>query len=468
MTGNLLLNTDSYKASHWLQYPPSTEYVSSYIESRGGAHDQMVFFGLQAFIEKQLLQPITHADIDEAEALLHAHGLPFHRQGWQHIVDTHQGRLPIQIEAVPEGTCLPTQHVVCQVVNTDPACYWLTSYLETALLRAIWYPSTVATRALHIRQTLQHFMDETAGHRDGVPFQLHDFGARGVSSEETASLGGMAHLLVFQGTDNLSGLMAARRFYRAEMPGFSIPAAEHATITSWGKDREVDAYRNMLQQFSGPNKMVAVVSDSYDLWHALDQIWGQDLHQAVVSQGGTVVIRPDSGQPIEVVPRVIESLMAKFGATTNRKGYRVLPSCLRVIQGDGVSPEVIGQVLQAMKDQGLSAENIAFGMGAELLQKVNRDTLKFAMKASAVCIDGQWQGIFKAPQTDLAKQSKPGRLALVFDQGQYQTIAKNALGSRANQLRVVFSEGVQTIQEDFATIQGRLDGHEKPSHQFAE
>ncbi len=455
MSLNVLLNTDSYKASHYLQYPPHTEYVSSYIESRGGAHDTMVFFGLQAFIKAHLQRPITMADIDEAEAVLQAHGLPFHRAGWTHIVKAHDGHLPIDIEAVPEGTCLPTQHVLCQVVNTDPQCYWLTSYLETALLRAIWYPCTVATRAMHIKHTLKHHMQHTAGHLEGLDFQLHDFGARGVSSEESASLGGMAHLLWFQGTDNLSGLMAARRFYGATMPGYSIPAAEHATMTAWGHAHEADAYQNMLQQFAQPNRMVAVVSDSYDLWHAIDHIWGKTLHDQVMSQGGTVVIRPDSGDPVAVVPRVIEALMQKFGATTNAVGYRVLPDCVRVIQGDGVSPEVIGQVLHAMQNQKLSAENIAFGMGAELLQKVHRDTLKFAMKASAVCVRGQWRPIFKAPQTDLAKQSKPGRLALIHAHDRHQTIPLAELSGRDNCLRKVFSNGQLLLEEDFATIRQR-------------
>ena len=132
---NILLNADSYKASHFLQYPAGTSVVSSYIESRGGQYDATLFFGLQAFIKQTLLQPFTQADIDEAEELLAAHGVPFNRAGWQYILDTYNGFLPIEIQAVPEGSVVATHNVLVQVQNTDANCAWLTSYIETALLQ---------------------------------------------------------------------------------------------------------------------------------------------------------------------------------------------------------------------------------------------------------------------------------------------------------------------------------------------
>ena len=146
MNTNFILNVDSYKTSHYLQYPPGATTVSSYVESRGGAFDYTVFFGLQMFIKAYLQRPITRENLEEAAALLPAHGVPFNREGWQHILDVHGGYLPLEIEAVPEGTVLPVSNVLVQVRNTDPKCYWLTSYAETSLLRAVWYPTTVATR----------------------------------------------------------------------------------------------------------------------------------------------------------------------------------------------------------------------------------------------------------------------------------------------------------------------------------
>jgi len=245
--------------------------------------------------------------------------VPFNRDGWQHILERHDGYLPIEIQAVPEGTVLPVRNVLVQVMNTDPAVPWLTSYVETALLRAVWYPTTVATVSWQAKQIIKGYLEATANTLAGLPFKLHDFGARGASSEETAAIGGAAHLVNFMGSDTLSGVLAARRYYAEPMGAFSIPAAEHSTITAWGPEREREAYANMLEQFAGPDKPVAVVSDSYDLWHAIDNLWGRELRDAVIKSGGTLVVRPDSGNPVEVVTGVIERLMMWFGFETNRR-----------------------------------------------------------------------------------------------------------------------------------------------------
>ena len=212
----------------------------------------------------------------------------------------------------------------------------------------------------------------------------------------------------------------------------------------------------MLQQFAGEGKIVAVVSDSYNLWEAIANIWGEQLKEQVINNGGTVVIRPDSGEPVEVVCRTIEMLMAKFGYTTNSKGYRLLPSYIRVIQGDGVSLASIRLILEAMTAKGLSADNIAFGMGAELLQKVNRDTLRFAMKASAIEIEGTWQDVFKDPITDPGKTSKKGRLALIKNQQDgYETVRLQDIGSQTNHLRPVFANGKLLVEDAFKSIRER-------------
>jgi len=452
---NLILNTDSYKMSHFAQYPQGAEYVSSYIESRGGVYPETVFFGLQAFVKEYLTRPISQADIDEADAVCTVHGVPFNREGWEYILNEYQGYLPLEIEAAPEGAVIPTGNVMVQVTNTDPKCAWLTSYIETALLRAVWYPTTVATVSRACRNIITRYMEETAESLDGLPFKLHDFGARGASSEEAAALGGAAHLVNFMGTDTLSGIMAARRYYNADMAGFSIPAAEHSTITSWGRDGETAAYANMIQQFGGEGRLVAVVSDSYDFWNAIDNIWGDELKEQVQQFGGTLVVRPDSGEPVEVVQEAIERLMAKFGYETNSKGYRVLPACVRLIQGDGICARSIDAILAAMKARGLSADNVAFGMGGELLQKINRDTQKFAMKASAICIKGEWRDVYKDPITDPGKRSKRGRLALINDEQGYRTVREDALEDQRNALEKVFRNGDVLVDWTFDEVRER-------------
>ena len=453
MNNNIILNADSYKASHYLQYPQGTTQVSSYIEARGGKFKEAVFFGLQMFIKEYLTKPITQEYVDEAKIIMEAHGVPFNEDGWNYIVEKYDGYLPIEIQAIPEGTVIPVQNAMVQVINTDPKCAWLTSYVETALLRAVWYPTTVATVSYNCRKAIMQYLEETADNTDGIGFKLHDFGARGATSEEAAALGGAANLVNFMGTDTISGILAARRYYNADMPGFSIPAAEHSTITSWGRDNEAQAYANMLEQFAGPDKLVAVVSDSYDLWNAIDNIWGDELKEKVEATGGTLVVRPDSGDPVEIVTETIERLMKKFGYEVNDKGYRVLPACIRVIQGDGVEEDSIRAILEEMKARKQSADNIAFGMGGALLQKVDRDTMKFAMKASAAKVNGLWRDVYKDPITDQGKRSKKGRLAVIKDeQGVYQTVRQQDLGQRVNVLETVFKNGEVVKEYNFDEV----------------
>jgi nicotinamide phosphoribosyltransferase len=447
---NIILNTDSYKSSHYLQYPPKSEFVSSYIEARGGEYDKTLFFGLQAFIKEYLLTPVTQENIDEAKAIITAHGLPFNQEGWQYILDKYNGFLPIEISAVKEGTLIPLKCPLVQVINTDPKVPWLTSYIETALLRAIWYPTTVATLSYSIKRIIKTYLEETSNNIEAeLPFKLHDFGARGVSSNESAMLGGMAHLLNFKGTDTLSAIIGAKKYYHADMAGFSIPASEHSTMTSWQREGEADAYSNMIKQFASVGKIFAVVSDSYDIYNAVKNIWGEKLKEQVKSSGSTVVIRPDSGEPIKIVLDIIKILHSKFGATINSKGYFVLDNSVRIIQGDGVDIKVIRDILEILKENGYSADNIAFGMGGGLLQVVGRDDFRFAMKASAIRVDGAWRDVYKDPITDSGKRSKRGQLALSED---FEVFRLEEFGDRENLLKPVFRDGVLLRDYSFDEI----------------
>lgn len=448
---NLLLNTDSYKASHWLQYPPGTDATFFYVESRGGTHDRTVFFGLQAILKEYLAKPITHADVDEARDVFAAHGEPFNEAGWRYIVDYHGGLLPIRIRAVPEGTVVPTHNALMTIESTDPKAFWAPSYLETMLLR-IWYPVTVATISWHAKQTIRQFLERTSDDPEGqLPFKLHDFGSRGVSSVESAALGGAAHLVNFMGTDTVSGLLLAKVHYHEPMAGFSIPAAEHSTITSWGRGNEAEAYRNMLRQFAKPGAIVAVVSDSYDIFHAIREHWGKTLRQEVIDSGATVVIRPDSGDPVAVVHQCMELLDEAFGHTVNGKGYKVLEH-VRVIQGDGINPTSIRAILERITSAGYATDNIAFGMGGALLQQLNRDTQKFALKCSAARINGHWIDVYKDPVTDKGKQSKRGRMTLLKhrEYGSYRTepVPPEAVSLADIHKPMGYEDAMVTIWED--------------------
>ena len=459
---SMVTRTDSYKFSQFLQYPKGTTHVSSYIESRGG-EDESVFFGLQAFIKEYLMTPVTMNDVKRAEKIVAAHGLPFNRKGWEIIVKEYGGRLPLEIQAVPEGTVMETHNVQVQVVNTDPRLAWLTSYIETALLRAIWYPSTVATKSRKMKVVIAKALQETSDVpvMDQLMFKLHDFGARGASSAETAVLGGIGHLINFMGTDTFEALEGVMRFYNTdEVVGFSIPASEHSTITSWGRENEVKAYENMIDRFAGEGKIYACVSDSFDIYTATRDLWGDALKEKILASGGTLVIRPDSGDPETVPVEIVEILAEKFGFTVNSKGYKVLPPSVRVIQGDGINEHSLPKIIENLKAAGFSVDNIAFGMGGGLLQAWNRDTLKYAMKASALRIDnGPWIGFSKDPITDKGKRSKEGRLGLVLEGGigssGHHTLPEEIANKKDNLLRTVFKNGELLIEDTFEEIRNR-------------
>jgi len=468
---NVLTDTDSYKYSHFLQYPPDTTHISSYIAARRA---ETVFFGLQALLLEHWSRPITHADVDEAMTLV-GHGLPLNEAGFRRIVDEHNGYLPLRVEALPEGTVAPAGTPLVQVVNTDPAMPWVTSFAETALLR-IWYPTSVATRSFRARQIIHQAFEMTSDAPISEELlKLHDFGARGASSEESARIGGCAHLTCFRGTDTVPALLHARRYYAERMAGYSIPAAEHSTITSWGREGETEACRNMLLQFGGPGRILAVVSDSYDLFSAVRNIWGGALKAEVQNSGGTVVIRPDSGDPAVVPVETVQLLGEIFGTTINGKGYRVLDPCVRVVQGDGIDVEMIRIILRNLAAHGYSAENIAFGMGGALLQRVDRDTFGFAMKASARRDSkGNWHDVYKDPVTDPGKRSLRGRLAVVEENGQFLTVRQEALFGRRNLLRPVWECGKLLERDSFTGIRQRIDfalagpGRQNPGSQPAE
>jgi nicotinamide phosphoribosyltransferase len=373
------------------------------------------FFGLQAFIKERLLKPITHADIDYARERIRLHGggaIFFAEADFRKIVDVYEGYIPVKIRAVKEGTNTPVGEIQYTIECDDPDLFWMVQFIETELLRAVWYPSTVSTISKACKKIIYKFLLETSDDPDGqINFKLHDFGARGVSSNESAELGGMAHLVNFMGTDTLTALEAAMDYYRIDMAGYSINASEHATITSWKKHREFDAYANMIKQFGKPGSMFACVSDSYDIENAVAEGWGTVLKKAVIDSGSILVVRPDSGDPISTVVKVIMKLDEKYGSVKNKKGYKVL-NHVRVIQGDGVDIGAIESILFALKINGYSADNIAFGMGGALLQKVDRDLFGYAQKVcAAYSVAEGWFDIFKeAP----GKASKRGRVKLVL------------------------------------------------------
>lgn len=495
-----IIDTDSYKVSHWRQYPAGTEYVSSYIEARssryagtlGEDYDFAQFFGLQAFLVEYLSKPVTQEDIDLAELVFEMHGEPFNKEGWQYIVDVHGGKLPIEVRALPEGTVAKTSNAMVEIINTDPKCFWLTSYIEPALLRAVWYPTTVSTKSRVLKEVCRSYLEATADSADGLDFMLHDFGARGVSSMESSVLGGMAHLVNFKGADTVMGMMGALGYYApafdaalaAEggnakkamiavlramkangeaLPAFSVEASEHSTMTIKGRAGEAEQIKALIDR-AKTGRIVSIVSDSYDYFNAVEKLYGERFRDDVLEagrNGGRVVIRPDSGDPVAVVVRTLQILEEKFGASVNTKGYKVLPPCIRVLQGDGIDLASMHAVLGAVKATGYSVENIVCGMGGGLLQKPTRDDLNFAQKASAARINGEWHDVYKDPATATSgfiKRSKRGRLSTVFDGAVFRTVRTADMKAHEKDAMVpVFRNGEVLIRTDLQHVRARAE-----------
>lgn len=501
---NIIVNADSYKVSHWFQYPKGTEYVSSYIEARsskyakalGKDYDFAEFFGLQSFLKEYLTKPVTMTQIKIAEKLYAKHGEPFNKEGWEYIVKEHGGKLPIEIRALPEGTVLKTGNAMVEIVNTDPKCYWLTSYVETALLRAVWYPTTVATKSRAIKEICREFMDRTSDNPAALEFMLHDFGARGVSSNESSTLAGMAHIINFSGTDTVMGIVGCLGYYNKDfeefleqekdpevallltlekmeaegtpLPAYSVIASEHSTMTINGPAGE-KAQIKMLIDEAKKGKIVSIVSDSYDYYNNVENVYGGEFKQDILEAGkagGRVVVRPDSGDPVEVVTKTLEILCEKYRdeCTTiekNGKQFKLLPPCIRVLQGDGIDLDSLHKMLTAIEKAGFSAENMVFGMGGGLEQKVNRDDLNFAQKASAACINGVWHDVHKDPVTadpNFVKKSKKGRLSTIWDGVAFATKrTAELLTGETDRMQVVFRNGEMFNNQYFAEIRERAE-----------
>lgn len=468
----ITLKSDSYKFGHWDQYPVGTETVVAYLESRVGARfDETVFVGLQPLLIKHLVGPVvTRQGIEKAAKLAKAHfgsEKLFNRAGWEHILNEHGGCLPIRIKAVPEGTTVSVSNVLMTVENLDPKCFWLTNYLET-LLSHVWYTSTVATLSRETKKIIKKYLERTADNLGGLNFMLHDFGFRGVSSVESAEMGGMAHLVNFLGTDTVVAIEAIVNFYGkntwkdggfnpnldddpTEYDGiaYSVPATEHSVMTARGPEAEAEVIGDLIKNY--PTGILSVVVDSYDYKNCVGNIIGKQFKDAILARDGTFVVRPDSGNPEEVTLDIMENLGKNFGFTVNGKGYRVLNPKVRVLWGDGIDIRGVDNILGTLLVNGWSAENMVFGMGGGLLQKLNRDTQRFAFKCSAQKRNGVWHDIFKNP-IDKTKASKKGRLALVKTGDKWETKPEADVLPERNALVTVFENGKLVKFYTFAEV----------------
>lgn len=467
MEGALPLKTDTYKNGHWRQYPEGTENVYSYYTSRGGKWPEWVFFGLQYYLKEYLTRRVTAEDLERARRRVdQLHGAQtFNVRGWEKVLDRYGGYMPIRIRAVPEGTLLPSQAAAMTVESvdpTDPDIAWCTNYVET-LLSMIWYPCTVATQSFHMRRDRLYYTHLTGGDPDNINFLLHDFGYRGSTSDESAGLGGAAHLAVgWMGSDNWAAIELCERYYGEDMAAYSIPAYEHSTVTAYGRDGEAEAYRQALLRH--PTGLLAVVSDSYDYYNAVENIWGGELRDLVMARDGKLVIRPDSGDPEVVDPWTLRTLGAIFGEHQNAAGYMALghapgSSKVGMIQGDGIDYDSHLRILAAVAAAGRCTNDLPFGSGGGLLQKgLDRDTLKFAFKAAHVVVNGETRDVSKSPVTDPSKASRAGRMKTVAVIGGLPiTVGEGEDGE--DLMETVYEAGELCVDQTLSEIRARVGGY---------
>ena len=457
---NICLLTDSYKVTHHYFYPKGTEKIYSYLESRIGAEfNKTIFYGLQYVIKKYLEgQIVTQEKIDEADRLIASHigeGI-FNRQGWEYILDNHDGYLPIEIKAVAEGTPVEVGNVLMTVENTDKKSYWLPNYLESLLLQA-WYPSTVATLSAEVRKLSNFYLEVTGSVKDNLDFMLHDFGYRGATSTESSMLSGSAHLLSFSGTDTIPALTIPENYYNdSDLYGFSVQATEHSVMTSLGPEGEISQILNVID--NAKDGVLSMVIDSYNYRNFLTEAGksGSELNEAILkfleTENNKVVFRPDSGEPVSTTIDCLNLLSDGFGSHLNDEGYKVFDANIGLLWGDGLNYQKIRDILFAMKSNGWAAQNIIFGMGGGLHTAVNRDTQRNAFKCSAQLRNGEWHDIFKNP-LDSSKKSKTGRFKLIQEKNSFKTVSIDSDGE--DMLQTVFKDGKLLVDDKFSNIKQR-------------
>ena len=457
---NICLLTDSYKVTHHYFYPKGTEKIYSYLESRVGAEfNKTIFYGLQYILKKYLEgQIVTQEKIDEADNLIANHIGPdiFNRDGWQYILDEHDGHLPIEIKAVAEGTPVDVGNALMTVENTDDKSYWLPNYLEPLLLQ-VWYPSTVATLSAEVRKLCNFYLEVTGSVKDNLDFMLHDFGYRGATSTESSMLSGSAHLLSFSGTDTIAALTIPENYYNdSNLYGFSVQATEHSVMTSLGPEGEISQILNVID--NAKDGVLSLVIDSYNYRNFLEESGksGTELNEAILNfldgEDNKVVFRPDSGEPISTTIDCLNLLSEGFGSHLTDKDYKVFDLNIGLLWGDGLNYQKIRDILFAMKSAGWAAQNIIFGMGGGLHTAVNRDTQRNAFKCSAQLRDGVWHDIFKNP-LDSSKKSKTGRFKLIRENNSFRTVPIDSEGE--DYLQTVFKDGELLIDDTFADIKQR-------------
>lgn len=432
---NFLLYKDFYKVGHYKQYPKDTKAVFSNFTPRKSLLETnyAVFFGLNYFLKHYLDFYITDYDTEQYIKMMRKafQDDSLSEDAFKHIkalqdYTVENDRFPVEIYALPEGTKVPIGVPALVIFNTIPEFYWVPNMLETIMSATLWGPCTSATIASRYRSLLDQYAKDTSDIPEFVDYQAHDFSFRGMYGLEAAALSGAAHLQYFKGTDSIPGICLLKDYYDSNAMGYSVSATEHSVMCAGGKDGEFETFKRLITEIY-PKGIVSIVSDTWDLWNVVDNYLPL-LKETILARDGKVVIRPDSGYPEHIIcgssfngahgkmrsPGLIEKLWDIFGGTINSKGYKQLDPHIGAIYGDGITLERCKNICEGLRKLDFASTNIVFGIGSYTYQYNTRDTLGWAMKATAVKINDEWIPIYKDPKTDDGtKKSHYGILKVV-------------------------------------------------------
>jgi len=470
---------DGYKLDHRRQYPSDTRRVYSNWtprSSRVAGQEEVVFFGLQAFIDKYLVEQMNEQFFGKpVEQICGSYlsrvnsYLGPNEIGSEHIRGLRRlGYLPLEFRALPEGTLCPLRVPMLTVENTNDEFAWLVNYFETLISSVLWMPCTSATTAYRLRKLLNGAATATGGDAGFVTWQGHDFSMRGMAGPEAACLSGAGHLLSFTGTDTIPAIEFVEQHYSGEngLIGASVAATEHSVMSAGGERSERDTFEHILDLY--PSGIVSIVSDTWDLWRVLTHIL-PELKERIMRRDGKVVIRPDSGDPTLIIcgdpskegparKGVVELLWEVFGGTMTATGHRQLDPHIGVIYGDAITHERAEAICRGLAAKGFASTNMVFGVGSFSYQFVTRDTYGFAMKATWADVAGTARDLFKKPVTDSGtKFSATGRLAVIKDDGKLRVIERATSEQEAGSLLTpVWRDGKFVRRSTFAEVRRTL------------
>ncbi len=464
---NGLLLTDGYKTGHHLQYPKGTQQVYSNWTPRSNKYapqgcDKVLSFG-QQFVMKWLHNYFQDNFFSKSkdqvcseikEELSLYLDSDYDVSHFQKLHDL--GYLPIKVKSLPEGVEVPIRVPMLTVVNTNNDFYWVTNFLETILSSMLWQPMTSATIALNYKRIFKRWALTTDKESIGfIDFQGHDFSMRGMGGLQSAQSSGMGHAAVFMGSDTLPVISGLRKYYNAE--GFvvgSVNATEHSVMCAGTKDDEIGTFKELMNVY--PEGILSVVSDTWDLWKVLT-VYLPKLKKEVLARDGKLVIRPDSGDPVDIIcgedrhldgssPKskgVVELLWDVFGGTVNKQGYKVLDTHIGAIYGDSVTTARAQQICERLHEKGFATTNVVLGIGSFTYQFNTRDTFGFAMKATSVVVAGERREIFKDPITDDGiKKSAKGLVRVDLVAGDYVLVDQvTEEEEKEGELQIIYENG---------------------------